>query len=987
MKKRKILALFPLVGLLLSGCSLDDVKDFFRTNIVDPVKNLINGGEKEEEKKDDQKPSEDEGKDQEEQGGQEGEGEGGHGGEGGEGQGGEGEGGETEVITHQDPFVMSIEEPSVTRNFDERFDEMADDFTGETLNGETEAAIAPSTLRVLVDSENSHKPNSPDASIYKIGTGVHDIDKFDGIGFKMRMVGNQQLKLSNLVLGLRGGDGYQVYPVKLSEALDPDGDELPALSDEFKDFVISPQLSIEDANTLYKNLDGTDSELKVLEEILGIHLYMLDEECSAILEIQEVYLVKAGEKTVMDNFNRTAVNKADDTCWWRDSTGFIVRKGINVKDGAYKAPNASKEYANLVVTVAGDTTGASITVNNVKVAWGALRDSENNPVSAAVNGGFYSFVINAENSSLGALTGGFTLSSTTDLHLAGAFYTDLEVPAPIVDYPTYDAASFFMFDNFKRTQSGFNGDYDAAIANEQTLAAGLSYQLSYNNGDKVSVNGEALVFDATELGATDYINYKACNDNLVGNYDYMIMALKAEDGATLNEFRFNIGSGVTYINQMYSAEGLKVAELNQADYPYIREGYTWLVIDLAASGMSRGAEPFIDYYYSGEGKLLVDFVGFANAERDEYVDTKVIEKTYEDGQGYEWAGYFYSAPTNRYAKMEITTTGTIDSIRFEGLVVKYFHDGEVKDADGKTITGEEGSGTYIIDLVASGLKNEGEGQDFHVHGDGEHGAVEMAIYTMELKAKTQDVAYVDATYEDAQGYAYAGYVWSPAESRYMKLVAETEGKIDSIRFEGLATKWFHDGEIVDANGETITGEEGSGTYIIDLVASGLKNEGEGQGIHVHGDGSNGAINVKIYSVDPLPDFTDVEFIHENAVEIENYAYVGGADNFGATYLVLTLSSEDDGVDLRSLRIQSGDTTAWAKDGALIDAEGNEIDKDTAVTSTPVTLVIDMAASNLVGSAVHVHLGGFDGSLGTISVTAKLQYKTNSYGHLLNSVDR
>ena len=1077
MKKRKILALFPLVGLLLSGCTIEDLM-FWKKKNTEPEQ---------------QTPSEDEGKDQE---GQEGEG---------EGQGEEG----GETINHQDPFVTTIENPSATRNFDSRFDEMADDFSGSNPVGETEATIAPSKLRVLVDSSNSHKPNSPDAAIYKIGTGTHDIDTFDGIGFKMRMVGNKSLKLSNLVLGLRGGDGYQVYPVKLSEAVDPDGDALPELTEEFQDIVISPQLSIEDANTLYKNLDGTDSELKVLEEILGIHLYMLDEECSAIVEIEEVFLVKAGDKTVMDNFSREAVNKADDTCWWRDSTGFIVRKGLNLKGKSYKAPNASKAYENLVLTVSGDTSGASVKVGETTVNWADLKDSENASVSSAVNGAYFSFVINATNSGLGALTGGFTLSSTSELELAGAFYTDLEVPAPVLNYPTWDANSFAMFDNFQRTQSGFNGNYETASTDPVTLAAGLSYQLSYNNGDKVSINGQALVFDATELGAADYINYKACNDNVTGAFDYMIMALKAEDGATLDNFRFNIGNGVTYVNQMFSAEGLKVATLDQADYPYIRAGYTWLVIDLAASGMSRGVEPFIDYYYSGEGKLFVDFVAFANAERDEYIETKAFDKEYEDGAGYDYAGYVYSAPTNRFIKMEITTTGTIDSIRFEGFDgAKWFHEGVIKDMEGNTIPETSGSGTYYIDLVASGIKEEGTEQDIHVHGDGTNGAVAMSIFTLELKAKTQDVLYVEKTYAEDADYAYAGYLYSPAESRFMKLVAETEGTIDSIRFEGFdgakwfhegvikdmegntipqtsgsgtyyidlvasgikeegteqhihvhgdggngavtmsvftlelkaktqdvlyvektyadgagydyagyvyspaesrfmkfvdetegtidsirfegfdGAKWFHDEVIKDQNGNTIPGTASGGTYIIDLVASGIKEEGTAQGIHVHGDGTNGAIDVKIYSIDAIPSFNDVGFVDNSPIaDLTGYAYVGGVDNFGAAYLVLELSSEDDGVDLRSLRIESGEVTAWVKDGQVIDADGNAVDKETVVTSVGITIVVDLEASNLVGPAIHLHIGGIDGSEGSITVSAKIQYRTNSYGHLLISVDR
>ena len=103
-------------------------------------------------------------------------------------------------------------------------------------------------------------------------------------------------------------------------------------------------------------------------------------------------------------------------------------------------------------------------------------------------------------------------------------------------------------------------------------------------------------------------------------------------------------------------------------------------------------------------------------------------------------------------------------------------------------------------------------------------------------------------------------------------------------------------------------------------------------------------------------------------------------------MVLSLSSADEGVDLRSLRIESGEVTAWAKDSALIGADGEPIAQDTAVTSGGITVVVDMQASNLIGAAVHIHMGGFNESSGSITVTAKLQYQTNSYGHLLASVN-
>lgn len=80
MKKRKILYLFPLAGLILSGCSLEEIKSWVRDNVVEKARPvlepILNPGKeeeskKEDEKKEDQKPS---GEDQKPSG----EGEGGH---------------------------------------------------------------------------------------------------------------------------------------------------------------------------------------------------------------------------------------------------------------------------------------------------------------------------------------------------------------------------------------------------------------------------------------------------------------------------------------------------------------------------------------------------------------------------------------------------------------------------------------------------------------------------------------------------------------------------------------------------------------------------------------------------------------------------------------------------------------------------------------------------------------------------------------------
>ena len=49
MKKRKILFLTPLLGLLLSGCSFEDITSWVDSSIFTPVKDFFSGGKKEEE--------------------------------------------------------------------------------------------------------------------------------------------------------------------------------------------------------------------------------------------------------------------------------------------------------------------------------------------------------------------------------------------------------------------------------------------------------------------------------------------------------------------------------------------------------------------------------------------------------------------------------------------------------------------------------------------------------------------------------------------------------------------------------------------------------------------------------------------------------------------------------------------------------------------------------------------------------------------------
>ena len=335
-------------------------------------------------------------------------------------------------VEHQDPFVKDIDAEASLRQYNSAFDLMVDDFSGETLSGTPTDAVhsQASRLRVLVDSANGDFPASPDASIYKMATGTHAIQSYEGIGFRIRKVGEGTLDLENLVLGLRGDDAFKVFELSLADAVNPDGEPLGELTEEWQDLVVAPGLSIEDDTTEYEFAAGGNSGTKVLEKILGFHLFAKG-ECSQVIEIEQVFLTNAGEKTALDSFTREAVNKTDDSCWWRDSTGFIINNNVMLKDGAsYKTANIEgvDTYQNIALKVMGDISGlslAAVTADGVKakVAFADLKDQNGNPIKNAVNGSFNPLVINFANSGIdvsGAVA--FEISSETNVGINSSKY-------------------------------------------------------------------------------------------------------------------------------------------------------------------------------------------------------------------------------------------------------------------------------------------------------------------------------------------------------------------------------------------------------------------------------------------------------------------------------------------------------------------------------------------------------------------------------------
>lgn len=776
-------------------------------------------------------------------------------------------------IVHQNAFVVAKPEGAVIRPFNANFDVTINDFSSETLVGSTSNGVydSASTLRVLVDNEAEGFPNTTDASIYKMATGTYDLATASNIGFKLRVVSGT-IDYSNLILALRGDDSYNVFEISLADAVNDDGEELPKLSDEYQDICISPNLSIEDADTEYTLASsGEKSGVKVLSKILGFHLYA-KEECSAILEIKEVFFTIAGEKTTLDKFDREAVNKTDDTCWWRDSTGFIVLPNITLNAGAtYTTPTISAgEETQLVVSVLGDTNGLSITpvVNGTAktaIPWASLKNKDGEALSHAVNGAFYPYAIDLEKSGLlEEGLDGFVFTSTTECSIANVFYSSLKEKEALQEYPHIDTENVVIFDNFNRTQATIDPSYETSILNEKVLAAGLNYFICYKGSEAVSVNGDALVFEPQ----ADYTQIAIGSTRGRTNQKYMVIVAKVEDG-DLNNFRLSgFGGDTVYANQWLAGEGLKSIPESLEEYPYqTKDGFVWYVIDLEASNMP--VKDQLDLYYTGTGTLTIDSIFFAEESFvANWTDVRTEEQEISLNGGYTYA-YGGANTTGTKFCMEVKGDGTatFQSFRFalasqpalwlKDTLKAYYEDGTL--VLGADVIPTENTKIYI-DFVENGFTVEAG--DIHLHWDmeGAEGVVTLVKTSVLVPAKYSVTIAEDIELNITNDAAYQYVGNNTLGLSMLKFVVKGDG---AVTLESLRLQVEGQGDYIWANnGLVLLNEDGTAynyaeavsaegvTFYVDLAASGLEEFAN----HIHMFvGGSGVGNLTIEAVEGVSD--------------------------------------------------------------------------------------------------------------------------------------
>lgn len=742
----------------------------------------------------------------------------------------------TGEVDHKAPYVVEVPSGAVTRNFNENFDLMVDDFSTETLQGTLEGVENEGVLRVLVDSDNEDFPGSDDASIYKIASPVMAGAHPEVIGFRMRKVGEGNLKTENLVLGIRGDDAFKVYPISFRDAFDSDGEPLSELTEEWQEIEMDFATTIEDDTTVYETNEGTPSDVKVLETMVGFHLYAESGvELSQEIEIAEVYTKIGTTKTVVDDFNHPLKNKNTSgyDYWWCDSTGFIIQKGVNVENGSYTVdlPAGFEAFENVVIDMNGDNSGLLV---NEKEA----LDLEGEAIKEAINGAYIPYVINLEASEI-ELTDKLVISSTTSLNIARIFLTNLQEKEALSEYPVIDIENRVIFDSFNRTQASFTGDWDEASTADYTPDE-ISVALSYHNGDKASVHDGYL--EIAEV-ADDYVNVKEASPAAQSGLPYLVIVASGSlEGMRLGS------SEVVYYHDWLAGPGLKSIPENLETYPYKTGEFVHYIIDLKESGSDIGKDDFIDIYF--DNPVKIDSIYFADVAANCVTTEKAVLGAGLDLADYAYVGWVYVGDAYKVT-LTFEGTGNLKSFRFGNDDGEFwFKDSKVIGMDGNPIDAtleftEEEPLTIEIDPIATGL-----GEGAHLHAGGFDGSTGTATVSYTRTYATPWRLVTDVELNNVAGdaeYAYLGSFHQKevqAKILEVRLVADKEGMtLVTFRIEGSDLRFANaqglineEGEVIADSTEVSTDPEAPTVLRIDLEKTfgGLENSyKDDEYLHIH----------------------------------------------------------------------------------------------------------------------------------------------------------
>lgn len=426
------------------------------------------------------------------------------------------------------------------------------------------------------------------------------------------------------------------------------------------------------------------------------------------------------------------------------------------------------------------------------------------------------------------------------------------------EYPAIDKASAKVFDDFNRTQTSIDGDYEASNTNPVVTGAGLDYVLSYSNADKVKIENGNAIFDATNLPENGYINLKIGSDlHKRTNEDFLVFSRKLEGEASRDGFRF-VTNGEQWAKNWLAAFGVK-----SLDTPYTKDkGYSLYVIDLNESGIDFSNT--LDRYYSGKGKVYIDQVFLTN----EYIE---LEKNGEDHavtfadkdlSNYDGTGFNISSNVVALNIKGDGVKATLKSIRFAYAGdVKWIKDGVIFDQYGHAldknhVISADGE-TIYIDINNSGWVAKTEPTEFYVHVgafDGSEGTFTLVSYAEYNYKRGEYIAFSNEITAATNNYTYIGWLGADRTNYdhiYRKAVVKGDGKatLDNLRIGAAGSEYWvntennaarkqlylEDGTVLEA-GKVISAE--GETIIFDLTKSGVSFDGA---THLHYSDSVGGV--------------------------------------------------------------------------------------------------------------------------------------------------
>ena len=781
-----------------------------------------------------------------------------------------------ENVDHRDGLVKDLAEGAVTRDFDERFDQSVEDFSGDSLSGTSEAAIHKGILREVVDSNLPSFQNSPNAAIFKMASASFGGDPTllaqGSIHFKMRVT-EGKLPLSDLIFGVRPSNDSSdsVYPIKLSEALNADSVANPELTDEFQDISVSIGDSIEDEATVFP---GT--ELQVLTNAVGFHLYVKgDAEVSAVLEIAEVYFQKGDAVTMIDDFARDGLSGNPNVYWGPTdcADAVLIRRGLSLaKTQKYTTPALSEDAAgktHVVFSALGDLSGTKVAVKYDDSAETTdTKEFKDLGIVNAVNGAYANLAIDLSKFAApeGAKPKTITLENAGDaeVQIANVFMTSFEVPDLNKAYPSIDAANAVTFDNFERNFASLGADYNASHTDPRNVDAGIYHFLSYSHGDKISTSDGVLHLPGTEEGnPADYDNVNIGSSHVMKGAKYIVFSIRGEAGFDLSGLRFKMsdsGKEVSFGTGL-AMEGVKAYNDEAYQTPYEDgKGFKWYVFDLALNGVEAMDTVFL--YYTGVKNIDIDSIFYANdffAYNEKSVAPAATEVdlsaySYLGGLAAEGADYFTAT-----VKGDGVATLHTFRAKYNGTSL-WMKDGlaNVYDASGRKVSETdiipEVETTYYFDL-SSGYPEEGDGW-CHLEagkffsGEGKDPIENYGKITVVSLGTAKKGVKVDANAAAELNFAKADYAYvsgwdATVEAKTMSLHVSGDGTNDLSLFRieqkrsgtkvgefwANATSLIKDasGSLFDIN--TKIGEEGV-DLVLDLASAGIEVKA-GDTIHFH----------------------------------------------------------------------------------------------------------------------------------------------------------